>query len=215
MRKAFEVALHAGSVPALLVAARRGGLGELRCLGLTLLPPAVLGGLFEGAIERQLGRVEWVCAGQALAGVVLLLADLSPERRRSPGAVDHLAIGLAQAAALAPGVSRFGAALSAARLRGLSRSASLRIAVGAAVPVTVAAAALKGTRIARGDLPAELRPALAAGAVAALLSSLAALPLVSLLDRRGVLRGLAVYRIALGVTVLSLERRRASLEWSP
>ena len=208
-RKAFEVALHAGSVPALLVAARRGGLGELRYLGLTLLPPAVLGAALEGPIERRLGSVAWVCAGQAVAGAVLFLADLTPERRRSANAVDHLAVGFAQAAALAPGVSRFGAALSAARLRGLSRSSSLRLSLAAAVPVTVAAGALKGARMAQGDLPAELRPALAAGAAAALLSSLAALPLVSLLERPVALRALACYRIALGVTALAHEQGAA------
>lgn len=205
-RKAFEVALHAGSLPALLVAARRGGPEELRLLSLTFLPPAILGAAFEGLIERRLGRAVWVCAGQALAGAVLFLSDLTPERRRSAGAVDHLAVGLAQAAALAPGVSRFGAALSAARLRGLSRSASMRVSLRAAVPVTVAAAGLKGARMAQGDLPAELRPALAAAAAAALLSSLAALPLVSLPERPVALRALACYRIALGVSALAHER---------
>lgn len=206
-RKAFEVALHAGSVPALLAAARRGGLGELRYLGLTLVPPAVLGAALEGFVERRLGRVEWVCAGQVIAGAAMLLADLSAERRRSAGAADHLVVGFAQAAALAPGVSRFGAALSVARLRGLSRSASLQLSLRAAVPVTVAAAGLKGARMAHGDLPAQLRPALAAGGVAALVSSLAALPLLSLLERPVAVRVLACYRIALGVAALAHERR--------
>ena len=54
VRKTFEVALHAGSAPALLVALRRRGLGELRHLWLTLLPPVLVGGVFEGALERRL-----------------------------------------------------------------------------------------------------------------------------------------------------------------
>jgi undecaprenyl-diphosphatase len=207
VRKTFEVALHAGTAPALCVAVGRHGLGPVGHLGLTLLPPAVIGGVFEDAIERRLGSVASVCAGQVLGGVALLLADLTPEETRSPDALDHLAIGFAQAAALAPGVSRFGAALSAARLRGLSRSAAVQLSLRAALPVTVAAGALKGARMAKGGLPGELRPALAAGAAAALLSSFAALPLLSLLERRGALRAVAGYRIALGMTVLGLGGR--------
>lgn len=219
VRKTFEVALHAGSAPALFVAVRRRGLGRARDLALTLLPPAVIGGLFESAIERRLGKVTSVCAGQVLGGVVLLLADLAPEGRRSPSAGDHLAVGFAQAAALAPGVSRFGAALSAARLRGLTRPAALELSLRAALPVTVAAGALKGARMAKGELAGELRPTLGAGAAAALLSALASLPLLPLLERRGALRAIAGYRIALGVTALALERRPhspppAPLEWA-
>lgn len=206
VRKTFEVALHAGSAPALFVAVRRTGLGEVRDLALTLLPPAVIGGLFESTIERRLGHLTSVCTGQVLGGLVLMLADRGPERRESADALDHLAVGLAQAAALAPGVSRFGAALSAARLRGLSRTASLRLSLRAALPVTVAAGALKGARMAGGGLAPELRPALAAGSSAALLSAFASLPLLPLLERRGVLRALAGYRIALGASLMGLQR---------
>ena len=219
VRKTFEVALHAGSAPALCVAVGRHGLGPVGHLGLTLLPPAVFGGAFEGAIERRLGGVASVCAGQVLGGFGLLLADLTPEERRSPDALDHLAVGFAQAAALAPGVSRFGAALSAARMRGLSRSAAIQLSLRAGLPVTVAAGALKAARVAKGDLSPELHPAVAVGAAAALLSAFASLPLLPLLERRGVLRVLACYRIALGLTVLirlrgSAHPPPAPLEWS-
>ena len=207
VRKTFEVALHAGSAPALCVAVRRFGPGDLRGLGLTLLPPAVVGGLFEGAIERRLSSIASVCAGQVGGGTALLLADLAPQARLSPDHLDHLAVGFAQAAALAPGVSRFGAALSAARLRGLSRSASLRLSLRAALPVTVAAGALKGTRLVKGDLPSELLRPLAAAFAAALLSALASLPLLGLLERRAPLRALALYRIALGLSVLARARQ--------
>lgn len=207
VRKTFEVALHAGSAPALCVAVGRHGLSPIGYLGLTLLPAAVIGGVFEGPIERRLGSVASVCAGQVLGGVALLLADLAPERQRSADAVDHLAVGFAQAAALAPGVSRFGAALSAARLRGLSRADAVQLSLGAALPVTVAAGALKGARMAKGGLQPELRPALAAGSAGALLSSFASLPLVPLLERPRALRVLAGYRIALGMTVSWLDRR--------
>jgi undecaprenyl pyrophosphate phosphatase UppP len=104
-------------------------------------------------------------------------------------------------------VSRFGAALSAARLSGLSRATAIELSLRAALPVTVAAGVLKGARTAQGDLPPELRPALAAGAATALLSAFASLPLLPQLERRSVLRALGCYRIALGMSALWLRRR--------
>jgi undecaprenyl-diphosphatase len=198
VRKTFQVALHAGSAPALVVALRRRGLGELRHLWLTFLPPVLVGGVFEGALERRLGSVASVCTGQVAAGAALLLADLAPERRGSPDARDHLAVGLAQAAALAPGVSRSGAALTAARCRGLSRPASLLLSLRAAVPVTLAAGTLKAVRMARTPLRSEFRRPLAVGCSAALISGLASLPLLPLLERPAPLRALACYRMVLG-----------------
>ncbi|MBA3264386.1 MAG: undecaprenyl-diphosphate phosphatase [Thermoleophilaceae bacterium] len=56
-RKTFEVAVHAGSAPAIALALR-GGLGRnSHLLALTLLPPAAAGLLFEQPIERRLGGV--------------------------------------------------------------------------------------------------------------------------------------------------------------
>jgi undecaprenyl-diphosphatase len=211
-RKSLEVARHAGSAPALALAVRREGLGPLPPLALTLLPPALAGLLIERPVEERLGGPRSVAAAQALAGTALLLADRTPERRTRAGALDHLAVGLAQAAALAPGVSRSGAALTAARLRGLSRRESQLLALRAAVPVTVAAAGLKGFRAAGGGLPEGLGRPAAAGAAAALLSGFASLPLLPLLERRGAVRALAAYRIALGAASLrAASPRRHSL----
>lgn len=209
VRKTFDVALHTGSVPALLPALRRAGIGDPRMLALTLAPPAGAGFALEDAIQRRLGSAESVALAQIVAGAALLLADLRHEQRREPGALDHVAVGCGQAVALVPGVSRAGAALTAARLRGLSRSTSVRLSLRAALPVTLAAGALKGARLAKGSagVARPLRGPLAAGAGAALLSALASLPLLSLVERRGPLRALACYRMALGAIVLSLTRR--------
>jgi undecaprenyl-diphosphatase len=198
-RKTFEVALHAGSAPAVALALR--GL-----LALTLLPPAAAGLLLERPIERRLGGLRSVALAQIVAGAALLIADGTPERRSRPNVADHLAVGLAQAAALIPGVSRSGAALTAARLRGLSRPAAASLSLRAALPVTVGAGVLKGVRAARDGVPEELRVAAAVGAGAACASALAALPLA-----RGTRwREIAVYRIALGLGALCI-RGRGSL----
>lgn len=213
-RKSFEVALHAGSAPVLAAVAvragRRAGDGlDPSALALTLLPPAVAGLALERPVERRLGGVRSVGLAQIAAGAALLLADRGPEWRDGSGSRDHLAVGVAQAIALVPGVSRSGAALTAARLRGLSRPASLRIALTAAFPVTLGAAALKGLRAARPGADGELlRPALA-GAAAAFLSALTASPLVDRLEGARSYAPFAAYRIGLGILAVVTAGRGA------
>ena len=203
-RKTFEVALHTGSAPALVLALRGEARPAPALLALTLLPPAVAGVLLERPIEQRLGGRRAIAAAQALAGTALLLADRRPRRRSSADAVDHLAVGAAQALALVPGVSRSGAAVTAARLRGLTREEAASLALRAALPVTLGAGLLKGTRLARGGIDSELRAPLAAGAAAACASALATLPLA----RTTRWRALACYRIALGLGTLVFEARR-------
>jgi undecaprenyl-diphosphatase len=203
-RKTFEVALHAGSVPALALALRHR-LGPPRLpLALTMLPPAVVGLLFERPIEQHLGGVRTVALAQVGAGAALFAVDTLPERRDTPDATDHLVVGLAQAAALVPGISRSGAALTAARLRGLSREAAGSLALRAALPITLGAATLKGVRAVQRSVPTEQRAPLAAGAAASLASGLLALPLA----RRSPWRSVAVYRVALGLGALCREGRK-------
>jgi undecaprenyl-diphosphatase len=197
-RKTFEVALHAGSAPALALALRGDALRAPHLQALTVLPAAVVGLAFERQIEGRLGGVRCVAIAQIAAGVALLLADRRAEKRSDPSVADHLAVGFAQATALIPGVSRSGAALTAARLRGLSRQASADLALRAALPVTVGAGLLKGVRAVQNGIPRELRLPAATGAVAALGSALVALPLA----RSTRWRAVAGYRIVLGAAAL-------------
>jgi undecaprenyl-diphosphatase len=199
VRKSFEVALHAGSAPVLALAASRGPHLDLRGVALTLAPAAVTGLLFESEIEERLGSTRSVAIAQIAAGAVMIAADLRPARRSRVRRRDQLAVGLAQAAALVPGVSRSGAAISAARLNGLDRQAAAALALSSALPVTVGATVLKGTRLAGGGVPAELYGPMAAGAAGAFLSALASLPLVR---RAPPLRAVGIYRIALGALCL-------------
>jgi undecaprenyl-diphosphatase len=215
VRKSFDVALHAGSLPAVVAAlltlprgdaagdaaaheASGGPRARFALDPLTLLPPALAGALFERPIERRLGGARAVALAQIAAGLALLAADWRPESRTAATTGDRLAVGLAQAAALVPGVSRSGAALTVARWRGLSRGAAAELSLRAALPVTAGAAALKGLRAARGGVPPELRGPVAAGAAAACVSAFAALPLA----RSTRWRAVAGYRIALGLFAL-------------
>ena len=108
-------------------------------------------------IERRLGGPRATAIGLLAGAAAMLLADRRPQRRGrgEATAADGLALGLAQASALAPGVSRNGATLAAARWRGFSRDQANLLSRTVALPIIVGATALKGARLAR----ARRRPA--------------------------------------------------------
>ncbi len=123
--------------------------------------------------------------------------------------MDGLALGLAQAAALAPGVSRNGATLTAARWRGFTRQHSNMLSRTVALPVIVGAAVLKGIRLRSRGLPPEARASFAAGTATSFASTLASQELIRVVERDSALWPYAAYRAGLAATVLAgLWRRR-------
>jgi undecaprenyl-diphosphatase len=207
VRKSLEVALHAGSAAALvLVIARehpRPGSDEVIKAVASTAPAALLALLLERPIERRLGTEGTVALAQLGGGAALIAADRVAAARLWPTIGDWAVAGLAQAAALVPGVSRGGAVLIAARMRGLGRPAAMRLSTRTGVPVAVGAAGLKALRALRGELPPRLALPLAAGALAAFATTLAAAPLAARLERARSLAPLGVYRMALGALLLS------------
>ncbi len=172
-RKTFEVALHAGAAAALLIGQRRLIADELRrfdarraaVVALSFVPPAIVGYRFERQIEQRLGGPRATAVGLAAGAVAMALADRRPQQR-GPGdvtPVDGLALGLAQATALAPGVSRNGATLAAARCRRFTRTHANLLSRTVALPVIVGATLLKGVRLRRRGLEPGLGRAMAAG----------------------------------------------------
>jgi undecaprenyl-diphosphatase len=217
LRKSFEVALHAGAAAALLVGQRRLIVEELRAfdlrgatvLSLSFLPAAVAGYRLERQIERRLGGPRATAAGLLAGAAAMVLADRRPQRRGrgEARAADGLALGIAQAAALAPGVSRNGATLAAARWRCFSRDQANLLSRTVALPIIVGATALKGTRLARRGTTPSVRRSMALGAAAAFASTLASQRLIKLVERDRALWPYAAYRGALATAVLAKLRR--------
>ena len=104
-RKAFEVALHAGTAPALALAAAGGGRRPRPALlALTVIPPALAGLALErpdrAPARRPAHGGAWPRSRPARP---CWLADARAGDRAAPDAGDHLAVGVAQALALGPG----------------------------------------------------------------------------------------------------------------
>jgi len=212
LRKAFEVALHAGTAAALLIALR-DEVGEaaldldrrrIELIAYSFAPPALCALAFERPIERRLGTPATIAAGLLAGSVLMLVADRAPQtrRREDSGAVDALWLGLAQASALMPGVSRNGATLAAARLRGFDRADANALSRHVALPIITAAGALKGWRLARRGLPPRTGAAFAIGTACAFASTLASTWLIRQVERDRSLAPYAAYRMVLAAVVI-------------
>lgn len=205
-RKTFEVALHAGAGLALAWLLREDALAALRDPASSAVlagPAAAIAFALEPVIEERLSGPSIAAAAQIGAGLALAAADMQPEEERSGG---RLIVGLAQVAALVPGVSRNGATLTAARAAGFDRESAARLSWRAGLPIIGGATLLKLLRVSQRGLDRQLRVPFAAGAAAAFASTLAAGPLLRV--RRQHLT--AGYRVALGAFAL---RRLHRLEW--
>ncbi|HVV90541.1 MAG TPA: undecaprenyl-diphosphate phosphatase [Solirubrobacterales bacterium] len=220
VRKSFEVALHTGAAAALLIGQRRLIAEELRgfdrgralLLALSFAPAAAVGYGFERQIESRLGGPRATAFGLLAGAALMVLADRRPQLRGRGEATpaDGLALGVAQAAALAPGVSRNGVTLAAARWRRFSREQANLLSRTIALPIIVGATGLKGVRLARRGTTPELRRTLAVGIGASFVSTLASQRLIGLVERDRALWPYAAYRAGLAGAVLWKLRRASS-----
>jgi undecaprenyl-diphosphatase len=221
-RKSFEVALHAAAGIALaidmraeLLAAARGlDVRRLLTIALSLLPAALAGLVLGPLIERRLGGPRSISAGLTAGSIAMVLADARSPAGERPDSdarpLDGLALGFAQAVALAPGVSRYGATLAAARARGFSRGSAQTLSWHAALPVMLGASALQGARLTQRGLPAGSGAPLLAGAGSAFVSTL--LSARVLRRRERALLPYSLYRLLIAALVLAGLRRRPTTD---
>lgn len=214
-KKALDVALHVGSLAGVIVAVTR--LRPSMRMLLTAIagsaPSALVGGLGKSVVVGRLGRAEHVAVTGAVAGSMMWWAERRATRLGAARRMDDLTmrdvavLGISQAVALIPGVSRSGATYTAGRLRGLAADDAASYSLLLALPVVAGAGllAVHGGEMFGPDPP--VRGATAMGAItAAVTGSLVALGASRLTARR--VRWLAVYRVGLGGLVLVIARRR-------
>ncbi len=163
----FDSALHLGTLLAILVffwatilALIRAWLTSVRerrwdvstdsrlawLIGIGTIPAAVVGFLFESDIENKLRQPITIALMLAVFGLVLLVAELQASGKlhaKQLGLAGVLFIGLAQAIAVIPGVSRSGITMSAGLFAKLERQQAATFAFLLSAPV-VAGAGLKG-----------------------------------------------------------------------
>jgi undecaprenyl-diphosphatase len=210
--KTFEIALHYGAALGLILTLRRELLGGVRrplVLALSLAPPTVVGFALERPIEQRLSGRRAIAANLLAGGLAMALADArgSHTRRLADArAGDGLALGVAQALALVPGVSRNGATLTALRARGFRRADAQTLSWQVGLPPILAATALKGRRLMSDGVPPGFGRPLAVGVTAAFVSTTACSPLLAPRRRGRPLLPFALYRAGLAALVLGSRR---------
>jgi undecaprenyl-diphosphatase len=117
------------------------------------VPGAVVGAVAEDVIEDKLGAPWLIGVMLVVFGVVLYAVDRLAPRRRSIEELrlaDGLLIGVAQAVALQPGVSRSGVTITAARGLGLDREDAARFSFLLSLPIIGGAGLFKGLNLVTG-----------------------------------------------------------------
>ena len=225
--KTFDVALHLGTLIAVvayfwddivaLVAAwfRSVGHRGIRsveertawCVFAATIPAALAGALGESVVEDRLGEPWQIALFLAIFGVLLWLADRMPQERKigDLNVGQAVAIGIAQAAALAPGVSRSGITITMARALRFDRDAAARFSFLLLVPVVLGAVLYKGlTDVVLGELPDGWVGPFLVGTLAAAGSGLIAIEALLGYVRRHNYSLFVVYRLVVAALILLL-----------
>lgn len=227
---AFAAVIHLGTLAAVLVALRsdvmrltrvalrlitsagrhRGDPADERLILAIIIGtiPAVIVGVAAGDLLESAVRTPLVVAGAVTAGALLLwFAERVSMRERplqSVGVIDGLMIGLAQALALIPGISRSGATISGGLLLGFRREAAARFGFLLGIPAIAGAGAIELRRLLESseDLAASA-PLLLIGVVSAFISGLFAIKLLFRILDGGSTRIFVAYRFAFAAVLVA------------
>jgi undecaprenyl-diphosphatase len=230
---AFDVFLHLGTLLALLayfaadwlrllraavasIRERRIGVDPDRRLAwlliLATVPAALIGFVGEDWINEHLhadsNGVRLAIAGFVVLGaIVLWLADRFGSRRREINGLDApsaLAIGLSQALALLPGISRSGATISTGLLLGLTRESAARFSFLLATPITLGAGLYGSRHLLDASHTGGEWLAIGVGFVAAAVSGMLAIGFLLRWLRTRSVTVFSVYRLAFAALIVAL-----------
>jgi undecaprenyl-diphosphatase len=224
--KTFDVALHAGTLVAAIGYFRHEVSTYLRAFFVSLraraietvdervawsiavgtVPAVIAGGLGSGFIEDHLGE-PWMIGIQLIVfGALLGWADRLPERRDVEGLTmrDGLWVGLAQVLALAPGTSRSGITITAARYLGFDRDSAARVSFLLLIPAVAGATVYSAYKAISDGLPHGVAGPIIVGTIASAISGYLAIAWLLRLLRTHSYRPFVLYRYFAGTAILLL-----------
>lgn len=197
LNKTFDVALHLGTLFAAVWYFRRDVWRYLRAafhtlgtrkvettderlawlLLLSAVPGALVGALLGSTIEEELGDPILIGVMLILFGFVLLFVDrLAGDRPADDFRTrDALIMGVAQAVALQPGVSRAGVTMTAGRWLRFERGATARLSFLMSIPIIAGAGLYKSAQTASDGIPSEFVAPFIWGMIAAAVSGFLAI----------------------------------------
>jgi len=229
LNKTFDVALHMGTFVGAVAYFWRDIVKYLKAWGHSIrsrsvegvdermawflvigtIPGALAGALFEDTIDKKLGQPYLIAIMLVVFGVILYVVDRRAKQTRGFEDLrfgDAIFIGLAQAIALQPGVSRSGVTITAARGVGVKREVAARFSFLLSLPIIGGAGVFKGTKLLTGaeHIPPGFGPAFAWGIVASAVSGFLVIwGLLAYLRRRD-FAPFVLYRLAAAGVVLGI-----------
>ena len=221
---AFDVILHLGTLASVLVFYRRELLRFVEAFLLKLtgklpeerkedwqmvlfvlwgsIPAALLGGAFHKFFEEAFDQPVWISSFLLVTGAILFLSQFSKSKNVSLNYKNTLAIGLSQAVAILPGISRSGSTITAGLFFGLERKKAADYSFLLSIPAVAGAALLEIPKLFRSPNPANSWGMFGAAAVVSFLSGLLAIYLLLKILRRHSLEGFSYYCWAVGLFFL-------------
>ncbi len=214
---AFDVALHLGTLLALiiyywpqwvkmassLVNEDREQRHLLLLLIVASVPGAIIGLAFEKQAETIFRSPLLIAIAMAVMGIALWYFDHISAHRRTISEItliDALLIGLSQALAIIPGVSRSGATITTARILSIDRQDAANFSFLMATPIIAGAGLVEGRHLIHGALSSEVMIGFAAAAV----FGLAAIAALIRFVRTRTYALFAWYRVALAIFVIAV-----------
>jgi undecaprenyl-diphosphatase len=225
----FDIALHVGTLAAVVVYFFRdwlqilaGGFGVnvngdseihhnrglLWLLALATIPVAVFGYIFKEQAETTWRNSYVIGASLIAVGIFMYLAERAGTFRKTLGEVslgDSVAIGLSQALAIIPGVSRSGITISTGLFRNLDRYAAARFSFLLATPALAGAAAKAFHDLHKnGGLSPDMRLAFGVGVAVSAITGWIVIAFFLRFLRNHTLRFFVYYRVLFGIIVIAL-----------
>lgn len=209
--KAFEVIIQFGAILSVLVLYWKRFLphwGFYKKLFVAFLPTALIGFVVKDVVDQLLGSVQVVAWALILGGIILVWSDRFFAHLTSTGRttndltyIDAVKLGLFQALAMIPGVSRSGATIMGGLTLGMNKKEAAEFSFFLAVPTMAAATGYKLLKVYKTIEPGQVSLLLVGCAVAFVVAMLAIKFFIGIVARYG-FRGFGYYRIALGVVIL-------------
>ncbi|RLQ90812.1 undecaprenyl-diphosphate phosphatase [Planomicrobium sp. Y74] len=168
------------------------------------IPAAIIGVLFQDAIDDYLSSIVTVGVTLVITGFALwLIRDIHGKRKDGNLTMkDAIIIGLAQSVALIPGISRSGATIVAAMARGINQETALRFSFLLFIPISLGGAVLSISDILNDDNLATLAVPYIMAFIGSLIASYFSLKWFMNIMAKGQLKYFAIYCFIVGPLVV-------------
>ncbi len=171
---------------------------------ISMIPAALIGLFFEKELESLFGEnVVLVGFMLIITALLLYLADRARETQKNVTFFNAFIVGVSQAIAILPGISRSGATISTSVLLGIDKNKATRFSFLMVVPLILGKMAMD---LMNGeiDFNSEQMVPISAGFIAAFIAGLAACTWMIQLVRKSKLQYFAIYCFLVGITAIAL-----------